>query len=88
MLNELFHLLTKEEVIARLIDLMQTIGNSVESNRSSKNLCTLNQRDKTDILHISLCLHIRLYIEYNHWDVLDMICTQHPCIFNICFASL
>jgi hypothetical protein len=30
------------------------------------------------ISDISLCLHILLYIEYNHSDMHDMIYTQHP----------
>ena len=29
-------------------------------------------------LDICLCLHVHLYIEYNHWDTHDMICTQYP----------
>ena len=48
-LNELFNLLTKEEAIAQLIDLMQSIRSKLESNKAAKNLCTLNQRDKTNI---------------------------------------
>ena len=35
------------------------------------------------ILDISLCLHILLYIEYNHLDMHDMICTQHPTFSTI-----
>jgi hypothetical protein len=30
------------------------------------------------ILYISICLHIHLYVEYNHSDMNGMICTQHP----------
>ena len=52
MLNEVFHLLTKDEVIARLIDLMQSIINNHESNRPAKNMCTLNQRDKNGIVDL------------------------------------
>ena len=48
-LNELFNLLTKEEAIAWLIDLMESIRDSHGSSRTTKNLCTLNQRDKIDI---------------------------------------
>jgi hypothetical protein len=45
-----------------------------------------------DICHahisdISLCLHIILYIEYNHFDAHDMICTQHP-IFSKFYLPL
>ena len=35
------------------------------------------------ISDISLCLHILLYIEYNHLDMHDMICTQHPTFSTI-----
>ena len=45
----MFHLLTKEEGIAQLIDLMQSIINNPRSNKTAKNLCALNQIDKTHI---------------------------------------
>ena len=48
MINELFNLLTKEEVIAHLIDLIQSIRNNHGINKTAKTLCTLNQRDKNN----------------------------------------
>ena len=70
-LNELFNLLTKEESIAWLIDLMQSIRSNPERNKDAKNLWKLNKKDKTSIDPL-------VYLKVEGFYVKQVILTSVP----------